>query len=49
MAQLPIDEAVGRFKENEDRFDKFVNDDTGYTSTTGAAVESVPAFLEREE
>lgn len=49
MAQLPIDEALNRFKDNEDRFNKFVNDDAGYTSSAGENVESVPAFLERIE
>lgn len=49
MAKLPIDEALNRFKDNEDRFNKFVNDDAGYTSSAGENVESVPAFLERIE
>jgi len=49
MSQLPIDEAINRFKENEERFDKFVNDEQGYTSSSGQNVESVPAFLERVE
>ena len=49
MAQLPIDEATNRFKENEDRFDTFVNDETGYTSSGGQHVESLPEFLERIE
>ncbi len=47
MAQLPAEEAIVRFKENEDRLDKFVNDDAGYTSSGGQAVESIPAFLDR--
>lgn len=49
MAQLPLDEAVSRFQQNEDRVDKFVNDPTGYTSSGGQVVESLPAFLERVE
>lgn len=49
MAQLPIDEALNRFKDNEDRLDKFVNSDAGYTASTGEPVESIPAFLERVE
>ncbi|MBN46209.1 MAG: hypothetical protein CMH23_07015 [Methylophaga sp.] len=49
MAQVPIDEAVDRFKNNEDRFDKFINDDVGYNASTGEAVESVKAFLSRFE
>lgn len=49
MAQLPLDEAVERFQQNEERIDKFVNDPTGYNSTGGTPVESIPAFLERVE
>lgn len=49
MTQLPADEAIVRFKENEDRFNQFVNSDEGYTSSGGEAVESIPAFLERVE
>lgn len=49
MAQLPLDEGVNRFQQNEERIDKFVNDPTGYVSSTGQNVESIPAFLERIE
>lgn len=49
MADLPLDQSVSRFKDNEDRLDKFVNDDTGYTSSGGLSVESIPAFLDRVE
>jgi len=49
MAQLPIDEAINRFKDNEVRFDDFVNDSTGYNRDNGAPVESIPAFLNRIE
>lgn len=49
MAQLPIDEAINRFKDNEDRFDDFVNDSNGYNRDNGAFVESIPAFLARQE
>lgn len=49
MAQLPTDEAIARLKQNEDRFDKFVNDETGYTSSGGASVESIQEFLARVE
>lgn len=49
MAQLPPDQAINRFKENEDRFDKFVNDATGYVSSGGATVESLQEFLARAE
>lgn len=49
MAQLPLDQGIVRFKENEDRFDQFVNDPEGYTSSGGVAVESVREFLARME
>lgn len=49
MAQLPPDQAINRFKENEDRFDKFVNEATGYVSSGGATVESLQEFLARAE
>ena len=49
MAQLPLDEGIDRFQQNEDRLDKFVNDPTGYVASTGAVVESIPAFLVRQE
>ena len=49
MAQLPIDEALNRFSDNEERFDKFVNGPTGYTTSNGTAVEAAPVFLARVE
>lgn len=49
MSQLPLDKAVDRFQQNEERVDKFVNDPNGYTSSGGAPVESIPAFLARQE
>lgn len=49
MAQLPIDEAINRFKDNEERLAAFVNDSVGYNRDTGAPVESIPAFLNRVE
>ena len=49
MAQLPIDEAVGRFRSNEERFNEFVNGSDGYVSTDGQPVESVSVFLQRQE
>lgn len=49
MAQIPINEALNRFKDNEDRLDKFVNDKTGYTTSSQVRVESIPAFLNRVE
>lgn len=47
MSQLPAEDAIQRFTQNEERLDKFVNDDEGYTSSAGQAVESIPAFLDR--
>lgn len=49
MAQIPINEALNRFKDNEERLDKFVNDKTGYTTSSQVRVESIPAFLNRVE
>lgn len=49
MAQLPLEEAIERFKGNEERIDQFVNDADGYTSSGGQPVESLPAFLSRVE
>jgi lysophospholipase L1-like esterase len=49
MSQLPINEALNRFKDNESRLDLFVNDSQGYTASDGQHVESIPAFLERIE
>lgn len=48
MTQLSINEALNRFKDNENRLDGFVNGD-GYTTTGGQAVESVPDFIARKE
>ena len=49
MAELPANEAIARFKTNEDRFDKFINDIAGYIASGGQSVESVRAFLVRME
>ena len=49
MAELPANEAIARFKTNEDRFDKFINDIAGYIASGGQNVESVRAFLVRME
>lgn len=48
MAQLPIDEAITRFKENEDRFDTFVNIDGTYTTNEGTprTVQTLPSFMD---
>jgi hypothetical protein len=45
MAELPLDQAVPRFKENEDRLDTFVNSATGYTTSGGVSVQSIQQFL----
>lgn len=49
MAELPFDESVVRFKENEVRFDDFINDAVGYLTREGVSVESIQAFLARLE
>lgn len=49
MSQLPLNDAVERFQQNEERIDKFVNSSSGYTSSSGTPVESLPAFLARQE
>jgi hypothetical protein len=45
MAELPLDQAVPRFKANEDRLDTFVNSATGYTTSGGTSVQSIQQFL----
>ena len=45
MAELPLDQAVPRFKANEDRLDTFVNSATGYTTSGGVSVQSIQQFL----
>ena len=45
MAELPLDQAVPRFKANEDRLDTFVNSATGYTTSGGVSVQSIQEFL----
>lgn len=44
MAELPLDQGIDRFKANEDRLDKFVNDATGYTASGGESVSSLRAL-----
>lgn len=48
MSQLPVDQGLTRFKQNEERLDNFVNND-GYVSSSGQPVESLPIFLDRME
>ena len=47
MTQLPLPEAIARFKENEERVDVFANgtDIQSYTSTGGDVVSSLQKFL----
>lgn len=47
--QLPLDEAVAQFKDNEERFDLFINNAVGYLTREGVSVESIQAFLARLE
>lgn len=49
MSQLPLDQGMDRFQQNEERLDNFVNNPVGYTSSAGASVESLPAFIVRIE
>lgn len=51
MPTLIGDAAITRFKENEERIDKFVNGSAaeGYTTSSGAAVESILKFLARKD
>lgn len=47
MAQLPVEQGLVRFQENEERIDKFVNDRAGYTATGGQAVPSLRALAQQ--
>lgn len=49
MAQLPLDEAVSRLKENEDRLDIFVNQSGTYSTNEAVSreVETVPSLMQR--
>ncbi len=49
MSQLPVDQGLTRFKQNEERLDNFVNTQDGYVTSGGQAVESLPAFIARKE
>lgn len=48
MAQLPIDEAITRFKDNEDKFDTFVNLDGTYNTNElpPRVVQTLPSFMD---
>jgi len=46
MAQLPIDEAIVRFRSNEERLDDFVNDPDSYTNSSNVEVPSLPKVVE---
>jgi len=48
MADLPLDQAVARFQENEERIDKFVNAPNGeedYETSGGVKVPALPKLL----
>ena len=48
MADLPLDQAVARFQENEERIDKFVNapnDEEDYETSKGERVPVLPKLL----
>ena len=48
MADLPLDQAVARFQENEERIDKFVNAPNGedeYETSEGQRVPVLPKLL----
>lgn len=49
MAQLPLNDGIERFKQNEERVDLFVNSDTSYLTNeqTPRSVESLPALMAR--
>lgn len=51
MPTLTGDAAITRFKENEERIDKFVNGSSteSYVSSTGALVETIAKFLARKD
>jgi lysophospholipase L1-like esterase len=44
MSQLPVDQGLTRFKQNEERLDLFVNSADGFTSSAGVPVKSLPAL-----
>jgi hypothetical protein len=47
MAELPLDQAIPRFKQNEDRMDRFANgsDSATWNTSDGQAVPSLRKFL----
>lgn len=49
MAQLPLNEAISRIKQNDERFNKFLNTGQGYIAEDGTEVEGVIGFLNRIE
>lgn len=46
---LPLSQSIDRFKENEERLDKFINDPVGYQDSSGNTVESLTRFQTRVE
>jgi len=49
MSQLPADQAIQRFQENEERVDKFVNTFGSYQTTGNTSVETLPSFIARKD
>lgn len=49
MSQLPAQQAIDRFKANEERVDKFVNESGTWTTSGGTSVETLQAFLNRKD
>jgi hypothetical protein len=47
LTQLPLNDAIPRFKANEERVDLFVNGNTtqSYVSSNGVSVSTIPKFL----
>lgn len=51
MAELPLDQAIPRFKSNEDRVDRFANggDTVSWVTSTGVSVPSLRKFLKDKD
>ncbi len=45
MSQLPAEEAIQRFKENEERVDKFTNEMGTYQASGGSLVKTIRQFI----
>ncbi len=49
MSQLPVDQGLTRFKQNEERIDNFVNTQDGYVTSGGTPVKSLSKFISDAE